>query len=99
MVLRSDFDGFQRDFSAIFKGIFRVEKRENGSEPMRQIAQKPMIYKKKTKNEGAALDPPYSGGSHKGEIPLDPHRPPETDVLDEENFVFGKNCCFMISAR
>ena len=33
------------------------------------------------KNEGTALNPPCSGGSHKGASPLDPHHPPQTDVL------------------
>ena len=61
-----------------FSGFSWDEKEKSGSDIMRQIARKSIIYKK---NEGTALDLPCSGGSHKGASPLDPRRPPQTAVL------------------
>ena len=61
LVLGADFNCSQRDFSAVFQRNFRAEKEKRGRELMLQIVRKPMNYKNKTKNEGAALDPPCSG--------------------------------------
>ena len=83
-------------FSGIFQGKSRIpmgfigaKKMKNGSDLMRQIARKSNIY---NKNKKLGRCPwPALQGSHKGEIPLDPRRPPETVVLWGRKFcVLGK---------
>ena len=54
-------------FCGCFSVNFRAEKEKNGSELMRQIARKPMFYKKKTR----AL-PSTRPAVAKGASPLDP---------------------------
>ena len=72
-------------FGNFFSGIAGARKMKNGSELCARLCENGRFTKK---NEGTALDLPCNGmGSHKGESPLDPRRPPKTIVLCEKKIL------------
>ena len=82
---------FRLFFSRIFRGFsmdFQGWEGKSDSDLMRQIAWKPMIYKKNKKMRVLpSTHPAVAQGSHKGASPLDPRRPLRQLFLWE-----GKSC-------
>ena len=91
---------FGEIFSSFYSEFLGLKRRKEAAILCAKLRENPTIYKQTNKKRGRCPRPTLQWRSHKGASPLDPCRPPQIDVLNEENFVcLGKLLFYNFSRR